>query len=101
MKGILQMRFEVGNNKGERIWHCSTHVLDQFRTRNKFLKTALNREVRRTLLNMMNKAVLVTYDLEQNSDIYNYGSWIFVCKESTIVTVYEKKGSRWEDYIHD
>jgi hypothetical protein len=94
------VNFEISENKGERIWGASSHAIEQFISRNKFLNKNDYRASVVTMLKMMNKATLLTYDLEQNSDIYVYGSWIFVCKESTIVTVYEKKNSKWEHMIY-
>lgn len=89
------MKFEVTKNKGERVWGASSHAIKRFIEKNKFLDKNDYRQAVYSLLKMMNKAVFVTYDSEQYSDIYTYGSWVFVCKESTIVTVYEKKGCRW------
>jgi hypothetical protein len=94
------MQLEISEKKGERIWGCSTHVVDRFIQKNRFLKNSDYRTALFTLLKMMNKATLVCYDLDQDSDIYTYGSWIMVCKESTIVTVYPKKGSKWAHLIY-
>ena len=85
------MNFKITENKGERIWGASKHSISQFIERNRFLTDNDYREALFTLLNMMEKATFVCFDLKQNSDVYTYGSWVFICKESTIVTVYTKK----------
>lgn len=99
IRRLRTMKFEVSPNKGERIWGCSKHAVEQFLERNRFLQKDDYKTALYTILKMMNKAIFVTYDLEQNSDIYTYGSWIFVCKESTVVTVYQRKGCKWEHLI--
>lgn len=93
------MQFEITENKGERVWGASTHAVNRFIDKNKFLQEDDYKTALYSMLKMMNKAILVTFDLEQNSDIYTYGSWIFVCKESTIVTIYPRKKSKWEHLI--
>jgi hypothetical protein len=93
------MKFEYSENKGERQWGASVHAVKQFIERNRFFTEENYRYAHETIIEMINKATLVTYDMEQNSDIYYYGSWIFVCKDSTIVTIYERKGSKWEHLI--
>jgi hypothetical protein len=95
------MKFEYSDNKGERVWGASSHAIDRFMEKNKFIQPGDYRNAIVTMLKMMNKASLLTYDTDKNSDVYYYGSWIFICKDSTIVTVYPKKGSRWERYIND
>jgi hypothetical protein len=99
IRRLTTMKLEVSQNKGERIWGCSKHAIEQFLERNRFLSKDDYKIALYTILKMMNKAIFVTFDLEQNSDIYTYGSWVFVCKESTVVTVYQRKGCKWEHLI--
>jgi hypothetical protein len=87
------MNFEVSDNKGSRVWGCSKHAIEQFLERDKFCKGY--REAIVTMLKMIEKANFVTYDLQQGSDIYHYKNWVFVCKESTVVTIYPAKTSKW------
>jgi hypothetical protein len=93
------MNLQVSDNKGERVWGCSKHAIEQFLERDKFVKTY--RQAIMTMLKMIDKAVFITYDLQQGSDIYYHKNWVFVCKESTIVTIYQKQGCKWEHLIND
>lgn len=91
---------EKPDNFGTRIWGCSKHSIEQFIERNKFLGENDYRLAIITMLKMMNKAVFLCYEERDIfAEIYTYGSWIFVTKESTIVTVYEKKGSKFEKFL--
>lgn len=92
------MRFDETFNKGEKTWGCSYHSITQFIDRNKFVQD--HKEAIMTLLKMMNNAIFLCYDKRDKiAEIYTNGNWIFVTKESTIVTVYEKRGSIYEHLI--
>lgn len=91
------MNLELSENKGTRVWGCSKHSIEQFLERDKFCKDY--RQAIVTILKMIDKATFICFDLEQNSDIYFYKSWVFVCKESTVVTIYPKKGCKWSKLI--
>jgi hypothetical protein len=94
------MRFELSINQGEKVWGCSTHAIEQFIERNKFLTKSDFNHAMDTLVTMMRKAVFICYEARDKvAEIYTYGKWVFIAKESTIVTVYEKKGSKYEKRI--
>lgn len=91
--------FEEREGKGERIWGATTHAIERFIEKNKFIEEGDFRTAIRTMLKMVDKATYITFDEEQHSHILYYGAWIFVTKESSIITVYPRKGSRWERLI--
>lgn len=92
------MQLEISENKGERKWGCSKHSIEQFMLRNKFCKDYKTAII--TILKMIDKATFVCYDFQQSSDIFTYKNWVFVCKESTVVTIYPRKGCKWEHLIN-
>lgn len=91
------MRFE--KNIQLRDWRTSYHVIERFIEKNKFLDNSNWGKACREVIKMMDEAILITYDYDTMADIYSYKSWILVCQESTIVTIYPKKGSRWESFV--
>lgn len=93
------MNFEIAGNKGERYWGASSHAIEMFIERNRFLTEDDWRDATITLLKMMNNATYLCRDLDQDSDVYASESWILICKDSTIVTVYPKKDSKWRRFI--
>lgn len=97
----MDMRLEIAENHGLKVWGASKHAIEQFIDRNKFLGQQDFKQAIITMLKMMNKAVFLCYDEKYNmAEIYNYGNWIFCTKESTIVTIYQKKGSIYEHLIN-
>ncbi|HLO11502.1 MAG TPA: hypothetical protein VK190_04535 [Pseudoneobacillus sp.] len=94
------MRLEVMDGKGKRYWGASKHAVEMFIDRDKFSTEDNWKGAMISLLKMMNKATFVCYEERDiMAEIYTYKNWIFVTKESTIVTVYEKKGSKYERKI--
>lgn len=94
------MKLEVNQDKGQRIWGASRHAISRFIEKNKFIEEGDYRTAIKQILKMMNEAVFVTYDLENNSEIFVNGSWIFVCNSCTVITVYKKKNCKWEHLIN-
>jgi len=93
------MNFEISENKGERVWGASKHAIERFLEKDKFCKDY--RQAIITILKMVSKSNYVCFDFEQGSHIYHYKAWVFVCKESTVVTVYPSKGSKWEHLLNN
>jgi hypothetical protein len=78
-----------------KVWGCSYHVVKQFVERNKFINTY--NEAMEEILKMMEKATFVCYEKrDKMAEIWTSGKWIIITKESAIVTIYKKKGSKFE-----
>ena len=90
-------KFDMAVMYGQKMWGASTHAITRFIERNRFMKEGDYKHAISVMLDMMSKAVFLCYENRgKMAEIYNYKNWIFITKDSTIVTVYEKKGSIYE-----
>lgn len=93
-------RFMEPEKLGSTVWECSTHAICQFIERNKFLSHDDWEAATSMILDMIEKAIFIAHETRDRiAEVWVYGQWIFVTKESTVVTAYPKKGSKFEKLI--
>lgn len=102
----MVVTLEQSINKGAVYFEFTKHAVERFKERCNFVRT--NAEAFPILENMIEKAIYIKSEwyldkenaIQVLQDVFHYKNWIFIVKESVVITIFESKESRYTHLIN-